>query len=57
MIHARFSRALHNFLGDERSTVPPDFASWAQFLHKRREQLLEILRKSIALNEPLLCSL
>jgi hypothetical protein len=27
------------------------------YLRKRREQLLEILRKSIELNEPLVCSL
>jgi hypothetical protein len=33
------------------------FDDWASFLQKRRDELLVILRKSIALNEPLLCSL
>jgi hypothetical protein len=35
--------------------LPPDFEHLAQFLRKSREQLLAILRKSIELNEPLLC--
>jgi hypothetical protein len=37
--------------------LPPDFDHLFAFLSKRREDLLAILRKSIALDEPLLCSL
>jgi hypothetical protein len=37
--------------------LPPDFEHIAAYLRKRREQLLAILRKSIELNEPLVCSL
>ena len=37
--------------------APPDIDHLFRFLNTRRNQLLEILRKSIELNEPLLCSL
>jgi hypothetical protein len=37
--------------------LPPDFDHLFAFLSKRREDLLAILRKSIALDEPLLCSI
>jgi hypothetical protein len=36
---------------------PPDFDHLFSFLNQRRDELLTILRKSIELNEPLLCSL
>ena len=36
---------------------PPDFASYYAALLKKREQLLALLRKSIELDEPLICSL
>jgi hypothetical protein len=34
---------------------PPDFDCFANLLRCRRKQLLQILQKSIALNEPLFC--
>jgi hypothetical protein len=37
-------------------TVPPDFDNLAVLLRRRRKELIAILKKSIALNEPLLCS-
>ena len=37
--------------------VPPDFDNLAAFLRQSRTELIAILKKSIALNEPLLCSL
>jgi hypothetical protein len=40
----------------EEAWGPPDFENLAQFLRQRHEQLVAILRKSIELNEPLLCS-
>jgi hypothetical protein len=39
------------------SAVPPDFDNLAVFLRRRRKELIAILKKSIALNEPLLCSI
>ena len=36
---------------------PPDFAVWAGFVRRKRNELLTLLRKSIALGEPLYCSL
>lgn len=36
---------------------PPDFYCLAAFLQQRRTELIAFLKKSIALNEPLLCSL
>jgi hypothetical protein len=36
---------------------PPDLDHLLGFLHKRREELLTILRKSIELDEPLYCEL
>jgi hypothetical protein len=36
--------------------VPPDFDNLAVFLRQRRTELIAILKRSIALNEPLLCS-
>ena len=38
-------------------TVPPDFDNLAVLLRRRRKELIAILKKSIALNEPLLCSI
>jgi hypothetical protein len=35
---------------------PPDFEGWAQFLRKSRDELIAMLRKSIELDEPLVCS-
>jgi hypothetical protein len=52
--HPEFGRLRQH---DPEPWVPPDFENWAQFLRQRHEQLIVILRKSIALNEPLLCSL
>jgi hypothetical protein len=37
-------------------TVPPDFETFAAFLRQRRTELIALLEKSVALNEPLLCS-
>jgi hypothetical protein len=37
--------------------LPPDFDRICQFLQQKREDLLAILRKSIEMNEPLVCSL
>jgi hypothetical protein len=37
--------------------IPPDFDNLAAFLRQSRTELIAILKKSIALNEPLLCSL
>jgi hypothetical protein len=34
----------------------PDFDQLAAFLRQRRAELIALLRKSIALDEPLLCS-
>jgi hypothetical protein len=42
---------------DSAKLAPPDFDYLAAFLRKRREALLVILRKSIDLGEPLVCSL
>jgi hypothetical protein len=36
---------------------PPDFASYHSDLLQKRERLLALLRKSVELNEPLVCSL
>jgi hypothetical protein len=35
----------------------PPIDVWAEFLQKRRDELIAILRKSIELDEPLVCSL
>ncbi len=43
--------------GDPPNLLPPDFEHIAAHLRKRRQELLTVLRKSIELNEPLLCSL
>jgi hypothetical protein len=44
----------------EKSTglpaVPPDFDRFAAFLRPRSTEFVALLKKSIALNEPLLCS-
>jgi hypothetical protein len=36
---------------------PPDFDVFARLMCTRRDELLALLRRSIALNEPLLCSI
>jgi hypothetical protein len=43
--------------GDTRPLAPPDLDELSGFLCKRRDELLVILRKSIELGEPLVCSL
>jgi hypothetical protein len=37
-------------------TLPPNFETFAAFLRQRRTELIALLEKSVALNEPLLCS-
>ena len=41
----------------ELTPPPPDFDYLVAFLRQRRTELIALLKKSIALNEPLLCSL
>jgi hypothetical protein len=41
----------------ELTAPPPDFDYLVAFLRQSRTELIAILKKSIALNEPLLCSL
>jgi hypothetical protein len=43
--------------GDTRPLAPPDLDEMSAFLCKRRDELLTILRKSVELGEPLVCSL
>jgi hypothetical protein len=44
-------------LGNSEPMLPPEFDQIFAFLNDRRDELLALLRKSIALNEPLVCSL
>ena len=37
-------------------TLPPNFETFTAFLRQRRTELIALLEKSVALNEPLLCS-
>ena len=41
----------------ELTPPPPDFDHLVAFLRQRRTELIALLKRSIALNEPLLCSL
>jgi hypothetical protein len=48
---------LQDMIGKTQKKEPPDLDYLFAFLNTRRDQLLEILRKSIELNEPLECSI
>jgi hypothetical protein len=52
--HGRIQKMIDEATG--QPSAPPDIDAFFAFTSERREQLLAILRKSIALNEPLLVS-
>jgi len=54
-INGWLTKMLTEFGADE--PPPPDFDVFARTMCTRRDDLLTLLRKSIALDEPLLCSL